>query len=386
MRIILYTGKGGVGKTSIAAATAVKAANDGKKVLIMSTDQAHSLGDSFGVKLGNEPTRIAERLDGFEIDSVLEGERAWKNMKNYLRRLLTVKTENGIEVEELLVFPGLEELFSLFRICEINEANEYDLLVVDCAPTGETLSLLKFPEVFGNFIRNVLPMKKVAVKVAGPVVEKTTKIPMPEESVFDDIEVLDQRLATLHEIMTDKAITSIRIVTTPERIVIKEAKHNFTCLHLYNYNVDAIIVNKVYPQRALDGYFSKWITLQQEGLQEIRQSFGTIPMFTLELLEKELKSEDTLERAAKMIYGDTDPTEVLFEDKIFTVEKQDNGYVFALNIPFVNKSDLELNQKGDELAITIQNEKRCFTLPDVIKGMSVTGAKYENGWMKIQFC
>lgn len=385
MRIVLYTGKGGVGKTSAAAATAVRVAGEGKKVLIMSTDQAHSLGDSFGVPLTNEPTEVDKNLWALEIDSIVEGERAWGNMKEYMKQFLTAKAEGGIEAEELLVFPGLEELFSLFRITEIYEQNQYDLLIVDCAPTGETLSLLKFPEIFGNFIRNALPMKKKATKIAGPMVEKVTKIPMPKENVFDDIEALDNKLEKLQTIMMDKSVTSIRIVTTPERIVIKEAKRNFTCLHLFNYNVDAIIVNKVYPRSALDGYFSKWISLQEEGLKDIKESFGQIPIFTLGLLNSELKSMDTLAKASELIYGKSNPIEVLFQDRIFEVKKEQEQYVLALNLPFATKEQFELSQKGDELLIQFNNERRCFTLPDILKGKEVDGASYEEGWLNIRF-
>lgn len=385
MRIVLYTGKGGVGKTSVAAATAVRVAGEGKKVLIMSTDQAHSLGDSFGVPLTNEPTEVDKNLWALEIDSIVEGERAWGNMKEYMKQFLTAKAERGIEAEELLVFPGLEELFSLFRITEIYEQNQYDLLIVDCAPTGETLSLLKFPEIFGNFIRNALPMKKKATKIAGPMVEKVTKIPMPKENVFDDIEALDNKLEKLQTIMMDKSVTSIRIVTTPERIVIKEAKRNFTCLHLFNYNVDAIIVNKVYPRSALDGYFSKWISLQEEGLKDIKESFGQIPIFTLGLLNSELKSMDTLAKASELIYGKSNPIEVLFQDRIFEVKKEQEQYVLALNLPFATKDQFELSQKGDELLIQFNNERRCFTLPDILKGKEVDGASYEEGWLNIRF-
>lgn len=386
MRIVLYTGKGGVGKTSVAAATAVKVAGEGKKVLIISTDQAHSLGDSFGIELSNEPMEVAKNLWALEIDSIVEGERAWGNMKEYMKQFLTAKAEGGIETEELLVFPGLEELFSLFRITEIYEQNQYDLLIVDCAPTGETLSLLKFPEVFGNFIRNALPMKKKANKIAGPMVEKMIKIPMPKESVFDDVEALDNKLEKLQTIMMDKSITSIRIVTTPERIVIKEAKRNFTCLHLFNYNVDAIIVNKVYPRKALDGYFSKWISLQEEGLKDIKESFGQIPIFTLGLLNSELKSLDTLVKVSELIYGKSNPIEVLFQDRIFEVKEEQGQYVLTLNLPFATKEQFELSQKGDELLLQINNERRCFTLPDVIKGKEVESASYEEGWLNIRFC
>lgn len=385
MRIILYTGKGGVGKTSVAAATAVKLAKDGKKVLIMSTDQAHSLSDSFGVKLANTPVKISDKLWGLEIDAILEGERAWGNMKNYMKELLTARAEGGIEAEELLVFPGLEELFSLFKITDIYEQNQYDVLIVDCAPTGETMSLLKFPEMFGNMIKTVLPMKKKAVKVAGPMVEKVMKIPMPEDNVFDDVEQLNEKLYQLQAIMTNKEILSIRIVTTPERIVIKEAKRNFTYLHLYNYNIDAVIVNKVYPPKALDGYFSKWINLQEEGLKEIRESFSEVPVFTLMLLDKELATESILLEAAEQIFGETDPAAVLFKDTIFEVKKEEDGYAFILNIPFAEKSDLDMGQKGSELMILIKNEKRCFTLPDVLRNKTVQSARYEAGKLLIKF-
>lgn len=385
MRIILYTGKGGVGKTSVAAATAVKLAQDGKSVLIMSTDQAHSLSDSFGVKLQNTPVQIAGNLWGLEVDPIIEGERAWGNMKNYLKELLTARAEGGIEAEELLVFPGLEELFSLFKIIDIYEENQYDALIVDCAPTGETLSLLKFPEMFGNMIKTVLPIKKKAAKVAGPMVEKVMKIPMPEDNVFDDVEQLNEKLYRFQSIMTNKEILSIRIVTTPERIVIKEAKRNFTYLHLYNYNIDAVIVNKVYPPKALDGYFSKWINLQEEGLKEIQESFSPLPVFILMLLNKELAGEAILLEAAEQIFGAIDPATVLFNDTIFEVKKEAEGYDFILNIPFADKADMDMGQKGNELMIQIKNEKRCFTLPDVLRNKAVQSAKYEEGHLHIKF-
>lgn len=215
MRIIIYTGKGGVGKTSMAAATACRIASEGKRVLIMSTDQAHSLGDSFDMELTKEPAQITDNLYGLEIDTVYESEKSWGNLKDYFKKLLTAKNDGGIEVEELLVFPGLEELFSMFKILEVYEKGEYDTLIVDCAPTGETLSLLKYPEKLSVFIQKVLPVKKKGVKIAGPVVEKTMKIPMPGEEVFDDFEYLMERMEKLQNLMLNKDIVSLRVVTTP---------------------------------------------------------------------------------------------------------------------------------------------------------------------------
>ena len=257
MRIIIFTGKGGVGKTSMAAATACSIAESGKKVLVMSTDQAHSLGDSFDMKLGKEPVNVMENLDAMEIDTVYESEKSWGNIRSYFKEFLTLKGGSGIEVEELLVFPGLEELFSLLKILDVYESGEYDTLVVDCAPTGETLSLLKYPEMLSELIEKVLPVKRKGIKTVGPIVEKVARVPMPEDKVFDDVEYLIDKMQRLQKLMLDKDIVSLRVVTTPERIVISEAKRNFTCLYLYHYNVDAVIVNHIYPEKAMEGYFSK---------------------------------------------------------------------------------------------------------------------------------
>lgn len=314
MRVIIYTGKGGVGKTSVAAATACRLAAEGKKVLIMSTDAAHSLGDCFGQKIGRETTMVSDNLDALEIDSVKEGEDAWGHLQDYFRQMLTAKADGGIEAEELLVFPGLEELFSLFKILDVSEEGNYDVLIIDCAPTGETLALLKFPEKFGSFIRSVLPVKRKAVKAAGPAVEKITKIPMPKDEVFSELERLMDKLERLQGLMLDKEKVSIRIVATPEKIVIQEAKRSFTMLHLYGYNVDAVIVNKIYPPEALSGYFEPWARLQREGLREIEDSFPGIPVFRLMLQKKELRTVPLL-REAGGLYGERDPYEIFFKEE-----------------------------------------------------------------------
>ncbi len=390
MRILLYTGKGGVGKTSIAAATACKLAGMGKKVLIMSTDQAHSLGDSFGRKLGNAPTKIDystgdKNLYAMEIDAVAESEKAWGNLKEYMKRLLTSQSGESIEVEELLVFPGFEELFSLFKILEIYQENQYDVLIVDCAPTGETMSLLKFPEMMEGWLMRILPLKRKALKVAGPIVEKTAKIPMPEDTIFDDIEYLYGKIEELRNLLLQKNIVSMRIVTTPEKIVVKESKRNFSYLQLYDMNVDAIIVNKIYPRESLSGYFHKWIENQENSLRDIEDSFAGIPIMHMELLKHELHTPERLEAAAEMIYKDINPMDVLFQGKIFTLDEQEGVYWFRIKLPFLDKKDLDLLQKGDELFINIQNQYRSFVLPAKLKGKSITGAKYENGILNILF-
>lgn len=307
MRIMIYTGKGGVGKTSMAAATACKMAGNGKKVLVMSTDQAHSLGDSFDRKIGKEPVKIAENLYAAEIDTVYESEKSWGNLKDYFKQLLTIRGGGGIEVEELLVFPGLEELFSMFKILEVYESGAYDALIVDCAPTGETLSLLKYPQRFADMLQRILPIKRAGVKVAGPVVEKMMKVPMPKESVFDDMEFLMDKMQRLQDLMLNPNIVSLRIVTTPEKIVISETERNFACLRGCHYHVDAVIVNHIYPRVAMNGYFHKWEHLQEEGLQRISESFREVPCFFVELQPQELRTLEGLREIGEIIFKDCDP-------------------------------------------------------------------------------
>ncbi len=385
MRIILYTGKGGVGKTSIAAATACQIAASGKKVLVISTDQAHSMGDSLDCKLGSTVVKVSKHLYAMEVDAVYECERAWGNLKDYFKRMLASRSGESIEAEELLVFPGFEELTALFKIKEIYDEGNYDVLIVDCAPTGETLSLLKFPEMFGKLIEQMLPFKRKALKVAGPAVEKLTKIPMPKDNIFDEIETLVSKMNDLRELMWNKEVVSIRIVTTPEKIVIKEAKRNFSYLHLYNYNVDAIIVNKVYPEESMSGYFHQWISSQEEALKDIMESFIGIPIFYMQLLKYELRTIQRLKDASNSLYGDHNPIDILFNGKIFTIDESDENGQFQISLPFFELKDMELTQKGDELTLTIKNEKRRFTMPGKYKNKDIKGAKYENGKLKLRF-
>lgn len=384
MRIILYTGKGGVGKTSIAAATALRMSRSGQKVLIMSTDQAHSLGDSFDLPVGAGSTAITDNLDALEIDAVKESEQAWGEIQNYLKQLITLKSEQTIEVEELLVFPGLEELFSLSKLLDIYEGGDYDAVIVDCAPSGETFSLLKFPEMLGQFIESILPIKRKALKTVGPLVEKVTRVPMPKDDVFTAVERLMNRLERLQELMLNKDIVSIRLVATPERVVIKETKRNYTCMHMYDYNVDAVIVNKIYPKAALEGYFGRFSRLQDEGIEELKESFRDVPLFWQELKRQELKSLPRLQEASDL-YGDTNPFEVLHYQKAFHLHKEGEDYQLTMELPFAQKTEMDLGQRGEDLLIMIKNERRIYTLPDALKGKQIKRAKFDEGRLAIFF-
>ncbi|WP_291634646.1 ArsA family ATPase [Clostridium sp.] len=387
MRIILYTGKGGVGKTSVASATACCIAKSGKKVLIMSTDQAHSLGDAFGVKLSNTPIRIAENLEALEVDVLIENEGIWGNIKGYIEKLMLLKNEKSIAVEELLVFPGFEDLISLLKIKQINDENNYEVLIVDCAPTGETMSLLKFPELFKWWMEKFFPMKRKAAKIVRPIIDFTIKIPLPDETTFDEIESIYNKIDELHKLMLEKDKVSLRIVTTPEKIVIKEAKRNFSYLHLYDFNVDAIIVNKIISEEGGKGYFEMWMKLQSENLKEISESFSPVPIFKTELMHSEVKDYTTLLNMGETMFKEVSAEKVLFKDKIFEVEKSstDESYYLNINMPFVDKNELNLLQNGDEISISIKNEKRNFTIPQKLHSKDIIKANYEDGKLRIQF-
>ena len=385
MRIILYTGKGGVGKTSIAAASAAKLASEGKRVLIISTDQAHSLSDSFDMKLQKEPTYIAEHLYGMELDVVEENEKTCGKVMKYIKQLTLLKQEDSIEVEELLVFPGLEELLALLKIKEIYDEGAYDVLIVDCAPTGETMSLLKFPNLFRWWMEKFFPMKKKGAKIAKPVVEKTIKIPMPDDDFFDEFEYLYQRVDQVQCLMQNKDIVSLRIVTTPEKIVIREAKRSFSYLHLYDYNVDAIVINKIFPQQSMKGYFSKWQQLQLEGVAQVEESFKGIPIFKQELRETELRGYQVLSEVGESLFGGVKADDILYKEKIYEVIKTAEGYTLNIKMPFVEKSELGLSQKADELTLSIKNEKRSLILPNKLLSKDIKGATYKEDHLEIYF-
>lgn len=383
MRIIIYTGKGGVGKTSMAAAAAAKAAKDGRRVIVMSTDAAHSLGDSFDRNIGREPVEVAPDLYAVEIDTVYESEKSWGSIREYFEKLLTARGGSGIEAEELLVFPGFEELFSMFRILDIYESGDYDTVVVDCAPTGETLSLLKYPERLSGFLKKLLPVERLAVKTVGRLIEKTMKVPMPGDRVFDEIEGLVEKMKRLQKLLKNHDVVSLRVVTTPEKIVIREARHNFTCLYLYGYNVDAVIVNQLYPARAMEGYFHKWIRLQEEGLTEIQKSFGQVPQFYVERKSGELRTLEMLTEVGEQMFDKCRPDDILFRQSSYEADREEG--TLKIRLPFAKKEELRLEQNGEELLVGVGNELRRFPCPKEFAGLEITGAKFREEDLTIQF-
>jgi arsenite-transporting ATPase len=385
MRIILYTGKGGVGKTSIAAATAVKSAAEGKRTLVVSTDPAHSLGDSFDLKLSNEPVELRENLWAQEIDTTHEVEQGWGVIQKYFTDLFTAKAVKDITTEELTVFPGMEDLLSLLRILGYYKEGRFDLIIIDCAPTGETLALLSFPEMLRWWMEKLFPLKKKALKVVGPIIEPLFKIPMPSSHVLDEIDRMYYDLDEMKKVFSDRETTSIRIVANPEKMVVKEAQRSFTYLNIYDFNVDAVIVNRVIPDGVTDSYFSVWKDIQKKYMAEIDDSFSPIPIYRAPLFETEVVGFPVLERLAAEIFRDEDPTEIKFVGRAQEVKKDGDDYVLSIDIPFAAKEDLTLNQKGDELLVKVGSVKRNITLPRTISSLSVKKAKFEENKLRIWF-
>jgi arsenite-transporting ATPase len=385
MRIIIYTGKGGVGKTSIAAATAYRLAAEGKRTLVVSTDAAHSLSDSLDIPLDHEPVQVAERLWAQEIDSLKETQRYWGNVRSWLTDFMQWAKLDDIGTEELMMFPGFEELFCLLRIKEHAESGAYDAIVVDCAPTGETLRLLSYPELLKWWVRNIFPYERTLLKIARPIVKVTKGLELPGEDVMDSFSQVVEHLERLQKVICDPEITSVRLVVNPEKMVISEARRAFTHLNLYGFHTDAVIVNKIWSDEAAEGYFASWKQIQARYEEEIAQSFSPLPILKVPLMPTEVVGREMLERVASAAFRETDCGAVLHRGLVEEVRKTGAGYQLRISLPFTEKKQLKLNQKGDELTLQVGSYRRLVTLPRVLLGRQVESARLADGVLTIHF-
>lgn len=385
MRIIIYTGKGGVGKTSIAAATAVKMAKQGKRTLILSTDAAHSLADSLDMRIGPEPVPISENLWGQEVNSLRETEKNWGIVQGWLTALLDKAQLTDIATEEMLVFPGMEELFSLLQIKEHAQSGNYDVIVVDCAPTGETLRLLSYPNVLNWWLEKMFPNERRLIKLVRPVAKFINNVDLPSDDVLDSVEQLARSLEELQRIVLDPEMTSVRLVLNPEKMVLAEAKRSFTYLNLFGFNTDAVIVNRVLPNEAGEGFFAYWRDLQKKYEEEIIMNFQPLPILKAPMMPKEVIGLPVLEELADIVFKDQNPSTILYRGRTEKIREEDGGMVLELSIPFVEKSDLDLTQTGDELTVNAGAYKRKVILPRPLIGRQVTGAKFSEDRLLIRF-
>jgi arsenite-transporting ATPase len=385
VRILLFTGKGGVGKTTVAAATAVGAAAAGHRTLVMSTDPAHSLADSFDIPLTARAQEIAPNLWAEQIDAQERLESNWRDIQEFVMAFLNWAGVDAIEAEELSVIPGLDEIFSLTDVKAHADSGRYDLLVVDCAPTAETLRLLSLPEAMNWYIERIFPVERRVVKTIRPLLTKLTSMPIADDRIFAAIERLHRNLDGVRQLLTNDLMSSVRLVVNPERMVIAEAKRTYTYLSLFGYRVDAVVVNRIIPEEVADPYFGKWKDIQAEHLETVKESFQPVPILTARLFDREMVGLDLLAGMYGEVYGERDATDVLHRDEPLRVRKRGTSYVLSLRLPFIEKGDIEVHRKGDELFVRVANYKRNLVLPQSLQRLEVKEANFVGDRLEIRF-
>jgi arsenite-transporting ATPase len=384
-RTILYTGKGGVGKTSVAAATARRCAERGMRTVVLSTDPAHSLSDSLEAELGSEPTRCGELLWGQEVQAQEEMERHWEAVQEWMGEVLAERGVDPITADELTVPPGMDELFSLLQLKRHHESDDYDAIVVDCAPTGETLRLLSFPDVASWWLEKVFPIERKLIGAARPFARTLLDVSLPTEAVFDDVQRLVRNLVAMNGILRDRTATSIRLVMNPDRMVIKEAMRTFTYLNLYGYLTDAVIVNRVFPPEVADGYFSAWRGVQQEQMELVRSAFSPVPILTAPYFEQEVVGPEMLDRLSHVVFDGCEAQELLHDDLSQEITSDNGTAVLRLPIPFVDKADIDLKKIGLEVVVRVGAQKRTIMLPPALAAYRPRSARFEEGALNVRF-
>ncbi|HLF43746.1 MAG TPA: ArsA family ATPase [Acidimicrobiia bacterium] len=385
MRIILVTGKGGVGKTTVAACTALAAADIGYRTLVTSTDPAHSLSDALMIGLGSDPSQVVAGLDGQQIDTQRQLDKYWGSIRRQLMDVLDWGGAGGIEAEEFLVFPGMDELFALLEVNRHARSGAYDVIVVDCAPTAETLRLLSLPEVLSWYFEKVLPTERRLMRAARPILSRLTDLPIPADEVFTAAQSVFESIEDVKALMSSPDVTSARLVVNPEQMVIDEARRTYSYLGLFGYGVDGVVVNRVLPDIVADPYFERWRAIQKGHLDTIDDAFPEIPRLWLRLFDDEMVGIDRLRFMATELYGDQDPIKDFVATRPFRIVDANGGVSMEVDIPFVDKSELDVFRTGHEIYIQVGPYRRSFILPDALHRRQVTRARLEAGTLTVSF-
>lgn len=384
-RILIFTGKGGVGKTSVAAAHARNSANEGKKTLIVSTDMAHNLNDIFNLRIGKTVQEVSDNLYVLEIDPNYIMQEDFADMKQALIKMFESTGIPMGDIGQLSLFPGMDELFSLLKLKEIHASGEYDRIIVDCAPTGETLALLKFPELLAWYMEKFFPIGKVAMRILAPLTKTVFKIQLPDKDAMTDIERLYLKLIELQEFLKDRKTASIRIVTMPEKMVVEETKRNFMYMHLYDYHVDGIYINRILPKDMDNPFFNEWITIQNQYIEELEAVFEGIPIYKIPWFDTDLNGLSGIDRIEQNVLKGREVFSIHEELISQYFEKVDTGYNLLLKLPFIEKGELSLHESGTDIILKIGNFKRCIPKPNALRNYVVSGAKLSEGILTVNF-
>lgn len=391
MRIIFFAGKGGVGKTSTAAATGIKSALSGKKTVVMSLDVAHSLSDIFDTEKSliahnrGRPTQVAENLWIQELDIQEEIEKNWGDIHKYLSTLLNTTGLDEILAEELAVLPGMEEVSLLLYINRYAREQQFDVVLLDCAPTGESLRFISIPTTLEWYISRIFKLEKTIAKYARPVAKRFYDIPLPGEEYFDAIENLFEKLKGVDALLVDPEITTVRLVTNPEKIVLKETQRAFMYFSLYKMNIDAVIMNRMLPDTLNEPYFQNWQQSQKRYVSEAKTYFEPIPLFPVDLFNGEILGLESLKILGERIYGSRNPLDRFFDGKPYELLKVRDKYRLNMKLPFIEKKDVALHKIADELVIRVGGFKRHVMLPRQVAAMDTLKATLNGAHLQIDF-
>lgn len=384
-RILIFTGKGGVGKTSVAAAHARYSAVSGKKTLIVSTDMAHNLGDIFGMELGKTVFHIHENLDVLEIDPNHMMEHEFADMKAAIFNMIDSSGLPLGDLAELNVFPGMDELFSLLKILEIYESDVYERIIVDCAPTGETLSLLKFPELLGWYMEKFLPVGKVALRVLSPISKTVFKVELSNSAAISDIERLFLRLVELQNLLKDREVTSIRLVAMPEKMVVEETKRNYMYMNLYDFNVDGLYINRILPREIQNDFFTEWLDIQNTYIEELEAVFTGVAVYHIPWFEKDLNGIEGIDNIVKQVLVSKPVFDTVPKEHSERYEKTDFGYNLRLYLPCIDKGEIAMHETATDLIIKIGNFKRSIPKPNALRNYQVNKASFIDQTLLLSF-
>ena len=385
MRILLYTGKGGVGKTSVSAATALRCAELGYRTIVLSTDSAHSLADSFDMELGPDPVPVADNLWGQELDVLQQTEKYLGGVKRYVASVFAWQGLERIVAEEMTIFPGLEELTSLIQVVELHDTGQYDVIIIDCAPTGATLQLLTMPDVGRWYLSKILPWEKKILALGKPLIRAFTDRPIPEQEIADTLKGLIRQLERMQGLLTDPSLTTARLVLNPEKMVIKETRRAYMYLSLYGYTTDALICNRLLPPEVNGDYLHHWRDIQSQYRQLVEESFAPLPILDVPLFDREVVGMDMLRRMGRVLFAEHDPTARLYTGPEQRVIEEENGYSLQIPLP-LDSGKVQLTRVSpDEVVVHIGNRKHMLSLPHTLAAMQIDGAHHEDSTLHIGF-